>query len=101
MRLVVATGSPGSSRHSLRDGFTVSFVLSPVIGPSCHRRQRDAKEVPGIVANLNASLEASGPHDFAVRFRTARQAVPIASTASRPAFRDDREPPLLWNETSR
>jgi hypothetical protein len=29
---VVATGSPGSSRHSLRDGVTVSFVLSPVTG---------------------------------------------------------------------
>jgi hypothetical protein len=24
-------------RHSLRDGFTVSFVLSPVIGLFCHR----------------------------------------------------------------
>ena len=76
MRLVVATGSPGSSRHSLRDGFTVSFVLSPVIGPSCHRRQRDARDVPGIIANLNASLEASGPHDFAVRTGAARQAAP-------------------------
>jgi hypothetical protein len=25
------------NRHSLRDGFTVSFVLSPVIGLFCHR----------------------------------------------------------------
>jgi len=27
-----ATGSPETHRHSLRDGFTVSFVLSPEIG---------------------------------------------------------------------
>jgi hypothetical protein len=33
-----ATGSPGSSRHSLRDGFTVSFVLSLATGLSCHHR---------------------------------------------------------------
>ena len=30
-------------RHSLRDGSTVSFVISPVIGLSCHRHQRDAQ----------------------------------------------------------
>jgi hypothetical protein len=35
------TGSPVSHRHSLRDGFTVSFVISPVIGLSCHRRLQD------------------------------------------------------------
>jgi hypothetical protein len=29
---VVTTGFTGITRHSLRDGFTVSFVLSPVIG---------------------------------------------------------------------
>jgi hypothetical protein len=28
----------GLNRHSLRDGFTVSFVLSPVTGLFCHRR---------------------------------------------------------------
>ncbi|MDE2331479.1 MAG: hypothetical protein KGK16_11955, partial [Bradyrhizobium sp.] len=30
MHRVVATGSPGSNRHSLRDGFTASFVISSV-----------------------------------------------------------------------
>ena len=40
---------------------TVSFVLSPVIGLCCHRRLADTS------AKLDASVEASGPHDFAVR----------------------------------
>jgi hypothetical protein len=40
---------------------TVSFVISPVIGLSCHRRLAD------ISARLDASVETSGPHDFAVR----------------------------------
>jgi len=35
------TGSPVSHRHSLRDGFTACFVISPVIGLSCHRRLQD------------------------------------------------------------
>jgi hypothetical protein len=80
----------GLNRHSLRSGFTVSFALSPVIGLSCHRRQRDAKHH----RRLDAGVEASGPHDFAVRISTARLAVLAASTASRPAFRDVRETPL-------
>jgi hypothetical protein len=33
----------GFNRHSLRDGFTVSFVLSLVTGLFCHHHQRDAK----------------------------------------------------------
>jgi hypothetical protein len=37
------------------------FVLSPVIGLSCHRRKAENS------AELDASVEASGPHDFAVR----------------------------------
>src|ERR1700749_3477982 len=32
-----ATGSPVQHRHSLRNGFTASFALSPVTGLSCHR----------------------------------------------------------------
>src|SRR5256885_6361534 len=44
---------------------TVSFVISPVIGLFCHRRLRCRK--------LDASVEASGPHDFAVRVSTVRQ----------------------------
>jgi hypothetical protein len=50
------------NRHSLRDGFNAYFVLSPVTGLFCHRRF--AEKVP---AKLDASVGASGPHDFAVR----------------------------------
>src|SRR3954453_2237480 len=45
---------------------TVSFVISPVIGLSCHRRF-------ALAAKLDASVEASGLHDFAVRVSTVRQ----------------------------
>jgi hypothetical protein len=43
-------------------------VLSPVIGLFCHRHL-----APFPARDLNASVEASGPHDFAVRFGTIRQ----------------------------
>jgi hypothetical protein len=51
---------------------TVSFEFSPVIGLSCHRRPMDiATSAPGWAdiasAGLDAGVEASGPHDFAVR----------------------------------
>ena len=54
-------------RHSLRDGFTVCFVLSPVTGLFCHRRLRNC------FRQLDASVGASGPHDFAVRLGVTRQ----------------------------
>jgi hypothetical protein len=57
---------------------TVSFVLSPVIGLSCHRRERNAQAL----SPLDAGVEASGPHDFAVRDARALVAARIASTAS-------------------
>src|SRR5712692_6086645 len=55
-------------RHSLRNGFTAYNVLSPVIGLF-------ATVAPEKLASqeLDASTEASGPHDFAVRFSAARQ----------------------------
>jgi hypothetical protein len=62
------TGSAEAIRHSLRNGFTVSFVLSPVTG--CF-----ATVIPEKLASqeLDASVGASGPHDFAVRFSAVRQ----------------------------
>jgi hypothetical protein len=42
---------------------TVYFALSLVIGLSCHHHRRDAKHH----RQFDASVEASGPHDFAVR----------------------------------
>jgi hypothetical protein len=43
-------------------------VLSPAIGLSCHRHPRK----PGF-RELDAGVEASGPHDFTVRVGTFRQ----------------------------
>jgi hypothetical protein len=87
---------------------TVSFVISPVTGLFCHRRFTDIDASrPGRVrcvsAELDASVGASGPHDFAVRNIAVRlhavissrpkdrpattvRADAVASTASRPAF---------------
>src|SRR6201999_1172280 len=59
------TGSAEAFRPSLRNGFTAYFVLSLVIGLSCHHRPREALAS----RKLDASVEASGPHDFAVRDR--------------------------------
>ncbi len=60
---------------------------------SCHRRRADRS------TRLDASIGASGPHDFAVRRSALSSAAPPSSTASHRAFRDDREPPLLSGET--
>src|ERR1700736_1430020 len=45
---------------------------------SCHRRLRK-------ICKLDAGVEASGPHDFAVRQQTPSSQALSASTASRPA----------------
>ncbi len=75
---------------------TVSFVLSPGIGLSCPRR------LWLIIRRLGASVEASGPHDFAVRRIVTRQLMTRASTASRLHVRDDRETPLgVGRDTNR
>jgi hypothetical protein len=52
------------------------YVLSPAIGLFCHRRPQEALAS----RELDASVEASGPHDFAVRFSAAR---PHAKSARR------------------
>ena len=66
------TGTPGIPRAMV---LTVSFVISPVIGLCCHRRKRSC------VRKLDASVEASGPHDFAVREARAF----VFRAASRPS----------------
>ena len=69
---------------------TVSFVLSPVIGFLV----TVAGVMRSIITDLNASAEASGPHDFAVRKTDAL----VSSTARvhriPPRVRDDRDTPL-------
>jgi hypothetical protein len=58
--------------------FTACFALSPVTGLSCHRRRADTS------AQLDASVGASGPHDFAVRFSIVRLRTIGAPTLLRP-----------------
>jgi hypothetical protein len=45
---------------------------------------------------LDASVEASGPHDFSVRFSAVRYRR-IHVHRIPPRVRDDREPPLMWD----
>jgi hypothetical protein len=72
---------------------TVSFVLSSAIGLFCHRRPRS------LLRELDASVEASGPHDFAVRFSAIRQRrIRVHRIPSR--VRDDRDTPLEWDRTA-
>jgi len=76
---------------------TVSFALSPVIGLVCHRRRRDAKHH----RQLDASVEASGPHDFAVRKLSAFVNAPPHVHRIPPYVRDDRETPLVKERDGR
>src|SRR5436190_2667007 len=69
--------TPGIPRAMV---LTVSFALSPVTGLCCHCRQRK------YFRQLDASVGASGPHDFAVRLSVRSSSDTLASTASRPAF---------------
>src|ERR1700682_383433 len=68
------TGTPGIPA---RNGFTAYVALSPVTGLFCHRRQQIkfclSPVGPTQLRELDASIGASGRHDFAVRFRLVRQ----------------------------
>jgi len=118
---VVTTGAPEHPAFPHAMVLTVSFVLSPAIGLSCHRRLADmvlSKTRSGrpASAGLDAGVEASGPHDFAVRSNISRQRAVNRSQAFRPALpsrralrrcrvhripprvRDDRDTPLVgWD----
>src|SRR5258707_344535 len=90
------TGSAEAIRPSLRNGVMAYGALSPVFGLSCPRRQRDAE----YHRQLAARVEASGPHDFAVRDRAVRPRAEHVTTLPRPPHpdpnvRDDRETPLV------
>ena len=87
----VTPDSPGIPRAMV---LTAYIALSPVIELGCHRRKRDTSR------QLDASVEASGPHDFAVRLGAVRQKHHHVDRIP-PRVRDDREPPLWWDETAR
>jgi hypothetical protein len=70
---------------------TAYFALSPVIGLSCHRHLRinacPRPVGPTRLRELDAGIEASGPHDFAVRISAVRQHAADRSQAkARPAI---------------
>jgi hypothetical protein len=67
---------------------TAYSALSLVTGLVCHHRRRN------LFRQLDASVGASGPHDFAVRKIALSSLAQLASIASRPYVRDDRETPL-------
>src|SRR5258707_1510555 len=74
----VTTSTPASPGIPARNGFTAYVALSPVTGLFCHRRQRISDlSAPGWAdlpsRELDASVGASGPHDFAVRESIFRQ----------------------------
>ena len=73
---------------------TVSSELSPVTGFF-------ATVIPEKLASqeLDASIGASGPHDFAVRI-SALVFSAVRVHRIPPRVRDDREPPLGWDGTA-
>jgi len=68
-------------------------VISPAIGLFCHRRRQR------LGCQLDASVEASGPHDFTVRIAALSSRAPLASTASRPNVRDDGQRPSTGQDS--
>src|SRR5712672_1770004 len=64
-RTRVTTSTPESPDVPARNGFTVSFVLSPVTGLFCHRRPRiKVLSAPGRADSTSANLTpASGRQD--------------------------------------
>src|SRR5450432_4828110 len=70
-RTRVTTSTPESPGIPARNGFNAYVVLSSVTGLFCHRRPRIkfclSPVGPTQLRELDASVGASGPHDFAVR----------------------------------
>jgi hypothetical protein len=88
---VFTAEAPESPGIPAREWFTAYSALSPGDRLSCHRRWRKLRQ-------LDARTEASGPHDFAVRFSVVRQRhLHVHRIPSR--VRGDRDTPLEWDET--
>jgi hypothetical protein len=86
---------------------SVASNMAPLCGfKMCESNSRS----PGFLATvalkklasreLDASVGASGPHDFAVRKKSAFVNAPLASTASRPAFVTIASRPSVWDGTT-
>jgi hypothetical protein len=88
------SGHTGITRHSLRNGFNGFLRALPG-----DRAFLPPSPVKIAFHELDASVGASGPHDFSVRFRTVRyRRFHVHRIPSR--VRDDREPPLEWDRTA-
>jgi hypothetical protein len=94
---LVTTGTAIIPAFPARMVLTAYFALSPVIGLCCHRRRRDAMHR----RQLDASVEASRPHDFAVRSATLVNAEPQRPSHPIPTFVTIAIRPSLkrWNGT--
>src|ERR1700733_6139782 len=89
-------GHTGITRHSPRNGFN-GFLRALPGDRAC------LPPSPAKIAfrQLDASVGASGPHDFAVREATRPSSAPPASTASRSDVRDVAQRPSDWDGTAR
>src|SRR3954452_98203 len=90
---LVTTGKAGVPGIPARDGFN-GFLRDLPGDRAC------LSPSPCFCAKLDASVEASGPHDFAVRVQHRSSAVPSTSIASRPASVTIASAPW-WDETAR
>src|SRR3954466_4611287 len=88
---LVTTGKPDDPAFPHAVVLTVSFVISPVIGLVVTVALRSP-------AKLDASVEASGPHDFAVRVQHRSSAVLNGVHRIPPRVRDDRERPSVGRD---
>src|SRR6266481_3408491 len=87
------------TQHSLRNGF--NGFLRALLGDRALLPPSPAED---FFRQLDASVGASGPHDFAVRKSAARPRKNLRSPLPHPPHptphvRDDREPPLFGDET--
>jgi hypothetical protein len=92
-RTRATTSTPESPGIPARNGFTAYVGLSPVTGLFCHRHPRKCSlSAPGWAdlpsRELDASVGASGPHDFAVREKRLSSAccLSLTSLSTRPAI---------------
>ena len=87
-------GHTGITRHSPRNGFTAYFVLSPVIGLSCHRHLAELppRDLTPASRRQDHTTSPSAKASF-VRALFARLTLPRPPHPV-PYVRDDREAPL-------
>jgi hypothetical protein len=90
-------GSPGIPRAMV---LTAYFALSPVTGLVCHRRpQETCKKLASW--ELDASVGASGPHDFAVRRSAPSSTRRLRPPHPAPTSVTIAKRPSVWDGTAR